>query len=73
MDARNPNNGFDPIRKRIEAARPFVDGGDTGEHGQPLTVGQEWVLIVKMANDSRKAIRNWAAADRPTTLSYGPI
>ena len=22
MDARNPNNGFDPIRKRIEAARP---------------------------------------------------
>jgi hypothetical protein len=73
MHARSPNNGFDPIHKRIEAARPLVDGGDTGEHGQPLTVGQEWVLIVKMANDSRKAIRNWAAADRPTTLNYGPM
>ncbi|AEV73485.1 hypothetical protein MycrhN_2929 [Mycolicibacterium rhodesiae NBB3] len=73
MDARNPNDGFEPIRKRIEAAGPPVDGGDTGEHGQLLTVGQEWVLIDKMANDSLKVIRNLAAADRPATLNYGPI
>jgi hypothetical protein len=73
MDARNPNNGSDLMRKRIEAARPPVDGGDTGDHGQPVTVGQPWVLIDKMANDSKKAIRDLAAADRPTTPNYRPI
>jgi hypothetical protein len=68
MDTRNPNDGFDSIRKRNDPTGQPVAGGDTGEHGQPLTVDEWWALIDEFTNGPNdETIWNAATADLPTT------
>ncbi|AEV73532.1 hypothetical protein MycrhN_2985 [Mycolicibacterium rhodesiae NBB3] len=74
MDARNLDDGFDSIRKRIEATGRPVAGGDTGEHGQPLSVGDWWPLVDQFANSPNgEPIWNVATTDLPTTPDCGAI
>jgi hypothetical protein len=74
MDMRNPNDGFDAIGKRIGATGRPVAGGDTREHGQPLTVGEWSGLIDESVNGPNDdAIWSVAIANLPATPICGAI
>jgi len=65
IDVRNPRDGFAALRARIRALGEPV-GGDRGEPGAPLTVG-EWALLIDdmVANpaDNTEALWNVATPE----------
>ncbi|MEJ7704046.1 MAG: hypothetical protein WKF47_10395 [Geodermatophilaceae bacterium] len=65
IDVRNPEDGFAALRARIDALGEPV-GGDRGEAGEPLTVG-EWALliedIVEKPDDATGGIYNVATPE----------
>jgi hypothetical protein len=65
IDARNPGDGFESLRTRIDALGPPAHS-DRGKDGAPLTVG-EWALliddIVAYLQDNTEGPRNVATPE----------